>query len=450
MVYWEPTPSTDECIGAHARHTYCEVDSAGPPARPLEFPAPEVHRGARVTVNVYDRRSGEIHSVKNVLVRVPDWTQAVSRPPDRAYCIRKKLGDSVYGSVRVCVVMKRCNVVREEIRPACDPCAWDFGPDGHEEGDCDDGSGGQGGGDVWEATDELVVVKLAAWAKVRNMRGRHLEDPIKEVAAMQLVGDYHPNVIGSLEVFQDDKYLYSVMPYCPNGDLYGKTMENFRASDSGRLSESQARRWFRQILMGLHHLQQKGVCHRDLSLENILVDKNNNLKIIDLGMCLRVPYSDPDNHGCLSDVSAGTPRRLMCAQGQGGKWMYMAPEVVAREDVFDGFAIDLWAAGVILYMMLVGLAPFKWAHESDKRFVKFTEGHLKKMMEHWKIPISDEAADLLQNMFWREPSKRLTLAEVMEHPWVVNGEKPVCVPQPEKKKSPFRPVLVCGSMRLSF
>ena len=151
-----------------------------------------------------------------------------------------------------------------------------------------------------------------------------------------------------------------------------------------------------------------------------MVDENDHLVIVDLGMSLRVPYTDPSNMGCTTDVSEGAERRLIQAQGQGGKLMYLAPEIVARDEVFDGFAIDLWAAGVVLFVLLVGLAPFKWAHPSDKRYQKIAKGNLRELMHALNIAISDEACDLLQNMFWRDPRKRLTLAQVMQHPWVLN------------------------------
>lgn len=438
--------------------SYAEIERSGPPAQPLEFPAPAVYRGARITVNGCDHRTGKFHRVKNVLVRLPERggsrgrRRTIPHVPNRGYCIRRKICDTVYGSVRLCVVMKRrisflhethtgvggAEGARSEPRHfpekkrggslesiGEDDDDWAEAsleaPPGHYE-DGDDV--------VWESTDELVVVKVVSWSKVQSKRGKHLEDPVKEVAAMQLIGGYHPNVVGSLEVLRDSGHLYSITPYCDGGDLYSLTLNEFEANGTGRLDEAQARHWFRQILQGLNHLQKKGVCHRDISLENILVHQNR-CAIIDFGLALRVPYSDPFNEGCIADVSAGTTRHLIRAQGQGGHWIYMAPEVVNRE-AFDGFAIDLWAAGVALYIMLVGLSPFRWAHESDRRFQKFSTGGLKETLRYWDIPLSDAACDLLQNMFWRDPRRRLTLAQVVEHPWVAqqsSGEKreEICV-----------------------
>lgn len=96
-------------------------------------------------------------------------------------------------------------------------------------------------------------------------------------------------------------------------------------------------------------MQREGVCHRDLSLENVLVD-GDRCMIIDMGMCLRVPYNDHNKPSAVADVTRGTVRRLMKPQGVCGKHNYMSPEIFANTDSFDGFAIDLWAAGVILYI----------------------------------------------------------------------------------------------------
>jgi serine/threonine protein kinase len=184
---------------------------------------------------------------------------------------------------------------------------------------------------------------------------------------------------------------------------------------------------FHPSRQGLHHLQSLGVCHRDLSLENVLVDKENCL-IIDMGMCLRVPYSDPARSAAITDVCAGTARRLMKPQGVCGKHNYMSPEVFANTDAFDGFAIDLWAAGVILYIMLTGFPPYDQASRTDQRFDLIANGRLMDQLKNWDIPLSAEAGDLLQSMLLLDPRDRLTLAEVMAHPWIANG--PIQEPPP--------------------
>lgn len=168
-------------------------------------------------------------------------------------------------------------------------------------------------------------------------------------------------------------------------------------------------------------MQSVGVCHRDLSLENVLVS-NENCLIIDMGMCLRVPYSDPARQGNVTDVTRGTIRRLIKPQGVCGKHNYMSPEIFANTNAFDGFSIDLWAAGVILYIMLTGFPPYDQASQTDQRFDLIVNGNLIRQLESWDIRLSQDAGDLLQSMLQVDPIDRLTLAEIMAHPWVTTGE----------------------------
>lgn len=252
-----------------------------------------------------------------------------------AYWPQRRLQDAIYGCVVAAVVLTR------HVGDAADDAARAAGYEpGHPLAPV-----------VWEITNEYVAIKQVEWRRVHAMRGRLLEDPIKEIAAMQLIGNAHPNVLGSTEVLQDQDHLYSVMPYCRGGDLFGVVLDvaerrqaNEETEGAGGMSEPVARYWFRQILFGLHYLQSRGVCHRDLSLENILVDTNHCL-VIDMGMCLRVPYHCPgDQEGRATDVEHGTDRRLIVPMGTCGKKNYMSPEIYANRDCFDGFAVDLWSA----------------------------------------------------------------------------------------------------------
>lgn len=153
--------------------------------------------------------------------------------------------------------------------------------------------------------------------------------------------------------------------------------------------------------------------------------------IIDMGMCLRVPYNDPRNPAAVTDASRGTARRLMKPQGVCGKHNYMSPEVFANSENFDGFAIDLWAAGVILYIMLTGFPPYDQASRTDQRFELIVTGRLMEQLRNWDIFLTEEAGDLLQNMLQLDPRERLSLAEIMEHPWVTNGHvEPPPPPEP--------------------
>lgn len=205
-------------------------------------------------------------------------------------------------------------------------------------------------------------------------------------------------------------------------------------------------------MKGLEHLQKSGICHRDMSLENLLVHQNGAL-IIDMGMCLRIPYpqstsstnttavqvvSDSLNsmnldaaaqqvmngNGIETPVFNGktTPRLLMTPQGTCGKWIYMSPEIYKNEEPFDGFAVDMWAAGVILFLMLTGFPPWERACMTDDRFKYMTAGYLVQMLTEWDVGLSSDAMDLLQRMLFIDPKDRLSLDQVKAHPWMVQGQ----------------------------
>lgn len=208
---------------------------------------------------------------------------------------------------------------------------------------------------TWETTDEMVAVKVVNLAKYRALQGMmNMGNPINELAALQLLGAYHPNIISLTDALQNDSHLFIVTPYIPGTDLPSRIISDMENSQFGRVDDFQVKLWFKQILSAISHLQKKGVCHRDLCMDNIIVDEYGNLRIVDFGLCLRVPFADPINRHLVTDVSAGTSRRLMKGQGQAGKWAYMSPEVALKAEVFDGFAVDLWSAGILLFEILVG------------------------------------------------------------------------------------------------
>ena len=181
-----------------------------------------------------------------------------------------------------------------------------------------------------------------------------------------------------------------------------------------------------------------------MSLENLLVHQNGAL-IIDLGMCLRVPLRE-DNAAVLSANFSGMnvngaaahmmgrsaenfflngrncPRSLIKPQGTCGKWIYMSPEIYLNREPFDGFAVDMWAAGVILFLMLTGFPPWERACSTDERFRYMTAGYLVQMLTEWELGLSSDAMDLLQRMLFLDPKDRLSLDQVRAHPWMLTGQ----------------------------
>ena len=224
--------------------TFEEVQSHGEPMRPLDFPAPVVDGGVRVNAFVLDVAT-EARNVWPVIHR--DFRRKVPDPnvpfdinvPDTyrsefiAYAPFKRLQNAIYGSVWA------CRVLRRHYGAAADDAAraTQVQP-GSPEAPI-----------VWETTDKLVAVKMVEWAKLNEQRGRLLEDPVKEISAMQMIGSASPHVLGPIEFLQDSDCLYIVMPYCAGGDLFGVVVKYAEESNGEMgMPEPIARYWFRQIL----------------------------------------------------------------------------------------------------------------------------------------------------------------------------------------------------------
>ena len=395
----------------NASASYDDLLMNGAPSPPLQFERPTTGRAERVDAPVLNPVTQEVLEVSNIIYE----RHADGRPPRRAYWVGRKLKKCIFGVVKECTLLQFTNNVNVP----------------------------------WEVTPNKAAVKIMSWQKIRELE--HIEDPIKEVAAMQYVNrnGNHRHVMGLYDVLEDEDYLLMFMPFCSSGDLFSFVQQ------AGQFPEPMARYWFRQILevracdgtlfccwvpyvflvlrnaknkpssssflQGLTHLQKAGVCHRDMSLENILVDEYKTSVVIDLGMCLKIPYDDGMNDG-VADISAGTLRRLIKPLIPCGKPNYISPEVLKSQEPFDGFAIDLWASGVILFIMLVGLPPWEFAREEDPRYRMVVRGGLDRMLRSWQRPVSPQATDLLQKMFRENPSERLSLCEVKDHPWLVHEE----------------------------
>jgi hypothetical protein len=143
---------SEDCV--HAALRYDEVASSGPAARPLDFPAPTVFRCEKVVIEARDHRSGTIHSLRNVIIRSePD---KFGRPADIAYLVKKKIAKTTYGSVRLCIVLKRCIRTDKECTEDRQDCTSDDLSTDFVE---------------WESTDLQAVIKASEWSKIHALRG---------------------------------------------------------------------------------------------------------------------------------------------------------------------------------------------------------------------------------------------------------------------------------------
>jgi serine/threonine protein kinase len=176
----------------------------------------------------------------------------------------------------------------------------------------------------------------------------------------------HKNVIKMFEVLRSANYLYIVMEYAAGGDLY--TLLNNKT----RLSETETRFYFRQIINGLEYIHTQGYSHRDLKLENILLTDQNQIKIADFGL------SNKFVEGKLMETSCGSLR-------------YATPEILKGKK-YSGELADVWSCGIIMFTLLAGYHPF-----DDEVYGMI----LKKIMKsNYAMPtdISSQAVDLIKRI----------------------------------------------------
>ncbi|EPS60016.1 hypothetical protein M569_14789 [Genlisea aurea] len=207
----------------------------------------------------------------------------------------------------------------------------------------------------------------------------------------------HPNIIRFKELVLTPTHLAIVMEYAAGGELFE------RICNAGRFSEDESRYFFQQLICGVSFCHAMQICHRDLKLENTLLDGSHapRLKICDFG------YSKSSLLHSRPKSTVGTPA-------------YIAPEVLQRRE-YDGKMADVWSCGVTLYVMLVGAYPFE-DQEDPKNFRKTIQ---RIMAVQYKIPdyvhISQDCRHLISRIFVATPSRRITIKEIKSHPWFLKN-----------------------------
>ena len=196
----------------------------------------------------------------------------------------------------------------------------------------------------------------------------------------------HPSVTKILETFECENYMLIIMEYISGGNL-----QNF-VKKRRKLCEKTAKILFRQIIQGIRYIHSRGIVHRDIKLENILLDLNNIIKICDFGVGKLIKPNTILKDQC------GTP-------------IYMAPEIL-KGNGYKGFPVDVWSAGVALYIMLSGTLPFNKDKDHDLEY-SILNNHLKEIKD-----ISEEGNNLLKNILEKDPNKRFTCNQILEHPWL--------------------------------
>lgn len=215
----------------------------------------------------------------------------------------------------------------------------------------------------------------------------------REICTLKLIK--HPNVVRLYEVLATKKRIYIVLELVNGGELFEQVLRN------GKLEENEARKYFQQLIDAVGYCHSRGVYHRDLKLENVLLDENGNIKISDFGLSA-VPQQFREDG--LLHTTCGSPN-------------YVAPEVIAGRG-YDGATADVWSCGVILFVLLAGWLPF-----DDNNLVVL---YHKIFKGEFKFPkgLSAGARRLIKKILNPNPKTRISLAEIVEHEWFKKGYSP--------------------------
>lgn len=227
----------------------------------------------------------------------------------------------------------------------------------------------------------------------------HTENPLNEIGALWYFSFINPNpfTLSLLDVFKDNEYTYMVTEVCAKGELFDIVSKN------GRLSNSFAQQIMIQLFMSLNGLHSSHACHRDVSLENILIHSDGTARLMDFGQAFITFQNKGDR----------------CVRGIAGKDLYRPPEAHSLNP-YDGCRGDMFSAGVVLFVMLIGSPPWENTKPEDSRFNYVLKAGLPALLQHWKLldSINPLAVDLMGRLLSENPLDRPSAAECLSHPWL--------------------------------
>ncbi|KAJ3033664.1 hypothetical protein HDV00_005985 [Rhizophlyctis rosea] len=240
-------------------------------------------------------------------------------------------------------------------------------------------------------TGKEVAIKLIKKENIESPNRR--AKLMREISILQALD--HPFIVKLIEVIETEQYIGMVLEYASGGELFEHILAH------RYLKERDACRFFAQLIAGVHYLHALHIVHRDLKLENLLLDGQRNIIITDFGFANR---SSVDKDALLM-TSCGSP-------------CYAAPELVIS-DGYVGEAADIWSCGVILYAMLCGYLPFDDDPQNpDGDNINLLYKYILETELDFPDYISEDARDLLRKMLVPDPRGRAGMRDVMAHRWL--------------------------------
>ena len=196
-----------------------------------------------------------------------------------------------------------------------------------------------------------------------------------------------PYITKLYEVIVTEYNVWMVLEYCSGHELYEHLLQE------RRLSLEESKKLFSQIASAVYYAHELKCVHRDLKLENILLDGNGHAKLTDFGFT--------------REMATRSQLETIC-----GTTVYMAPELIDRKN-YDGFKTDIWSLGIILYTMINGYMPFDEDDENETKLKIVNEEPV--LTQEW---LSEDVEDLIKGMLRKDPNQRITMEEILTHPFL--------------------------------